>query len=77
MSNNNQKPSLGQVLYEAYAKHAGWKSLATKQPLPQWTMLNLAIQQGWEVVGKEAKRIIMEEHWQAQQAEAKTLYYGL
>jgi len=77
VSTNNHKLSLGQILYEAYAKHAGWKSLATQQPLPQWTILNLAIQQGWEVVAKEARRIIIEEIKAMDEEAVKALYEGL
>lgn len=39
----------GQIGYEAYANHTGWKSLATGQDLPQWDGLSAAIKQAWEV----------------------------
>jgi hypothetical protein len=38
---------LAQRAYEAYANHTGWKSLATDQPLPQWSDLPEGIQQAW------------------------------
>jgi len=40
---------LAKEAYEAYANHAGWKSLATGQPLQQWEALPEAIQKAWTV----------------------------
>lgn len=39
----SDKKSLGQIGYEAYAAHTGWKSLATGQDLPQWDALPASI----------------------------------
>lgn len=40
---------LAKEAYEAYAGHAGWKSLATGQPLPQWDDLPKSIKAAWNV----------------------------
>ena len=39
---------LGQVAYEAYARHAEWRSLRTGEPLQQWEDLPLDIQDAWK-----------------------------
>lgn len=44
---NSKTNHLGRALYEAYAKHTEWKSLATGDPLPQWDALKPAIQAAW------------------------------
>jgi len=69
--------TLGQELYEEYAKFAGWKSLATKQSLPQWSALNLAIQNGWNHIAEYATDRITKEIQQKQVTECQTLYDGL
>lgn len=38
-----------QQAYEAYAAAAGWKSLATGSPLPQWDALPTDIKKAWTV----------------------------
>lgn len=43
--------TLGQLAYEAYATHTGWKSLVTNQAIPPWSQLKPEIQQAWEAVG--------------------------
>lgn len=41
--------SLGKEAYEAYARHTGFKSLATGADLPQWDGLSEAIRNAWMV----------------------------
>lgn len=36
-----------QAGYEAYAARAGWKSLVTGDPLPQWSQLPGSVANGW------------------------------
>ena len=36
-----------QTAYEAYCKHANWKSLATGQDLPTWEKLPQNIKDAW------------------------------
>jgi len=69
--------TLGQELYEEYSRFAGWKSLATKQPLPQWPALNLAIQNGWNHIAEYAIERITKEIQQKQVTECQTLYESL
>lgn len=40
---------LDKEAYEAYARHTGWKSLATGSPLPQWDDLSKEIRTAWQV----------------------------
>lgn len=40
---------LDREAYEAYARHTGWKSLATGADLPQWDALPEAIRVAWRV----------------------------
>ena len=44
--------SNGQIAYEAYCNKAGWKSLATGAPLPQWSALPDAIRDAWEAAAE-------------------------
>jgi hypothetical protein len=44
----------GQVAYEAYAEHTGWKSLATGDALPAWADLQPEIKEAWEKAGYAA-----------------------
>jgi len=74
MSSNK---TLGQELYEEYAKFAGWKSLATKQPLPQWSALNLSIQKGWEHIAEYATERIKKQVDTVSHEECQKLYDGL
>lgn len=58
-------PTLAQVLYEAYCEQAGWRSLATGDPLPPWNDLKPSIQVGWQAsavaAGKYFKQVV-DEH---------------
>lgn len=38
----------GQIAYEAYGEHTGWKSLANGKPIPQWLEVKLEIKEAWE-----------------------------
>lgn len=40
--------SNGQVAYEAYGEHTGWKSLANGKAIPQWVDMKPEIQEAWE-----------------------------
>lgn len=42
----------GQIAYDAYRTHAGGKSLATGQNIPDWEDLAPVIQSAWEAAGK-------------------------
>jgi len=44
-----------QAAYEAYRAQSGGKSLATGAPIPDWSKLSEAIQQGWQVAASAAK----------------------
>lgn len=37
-----------EIAYNAYCEKAGWKSLATGQPLPKFQQLPEAIKDAWE-----------------------------
>lgn len=57
--------TLAQVLYEAYCEQAGWKSLATGDPLPPWSELKPSIQAGWQASARAAGsyfKSIVDEH---------------
>ena len=43
--------SIGQILYEGYCNHTGWKSLASGQDLPLWDALREDIKKAWEASG--------------------------
>lgn len=40
--------SLGQLAYEAYCDHTGWKSLVSGCKLPSWDLLGDCIKAAWE-----------------------------
>ena len=40
--------SIGQVAYEAYCAHTGWRSLVSGAELPQWSALTDPIRLAWE-----------------------------
>ena len=42
------KEALGKALYEGYAQHTDWKSLASGAALPQWDGLRPDIQAAWK-----------------------------
>ncbi len=44
--------TFGQVGYEAYCAHTGWKSLVSGQPLPPWNQVKPEIQAAWEKSGE-------------------------
>ena len=48
-TNMESQLSLGKEAYEAYARHTGFKSLATGSELPQWDGLSDAIRGAWTV----------------------------
>ncbi len=52
--------SLGQVGYEAYGDHAGWKAYDGK-PMPRWPELRPDIVEKWEV----AARAVVDFHERA------------
>lgn len=41
---------LEQRLYETYATHTGWKSLATGEAIPAWKELRPEIKEAWGAV---------------------------
>ncbi len=49
--------TLGQIAYEAYCNHTGWKSLVSGAPLPVWKDLDKTIKIAWEVAGKAANEV--------------------
>lgn len=59
----NSPISLGQLGYEAYATHTGWKSLATGQALPAWPELKPEIQQAWEATGLAYEAYFRKNNW--------------
>lgn len=52
----SDEPSVGQVAYEAYCRHTGWKSLVSGAPLPPWAELPLGIQLAWMEAAGAARR---------------------
>lgn len=48
----------GQVAYEAYAAHTGWKSLISGKQLPWWGILKPEIQAAWEA---SAKAVLLDQ----------------
>lgn len=45
----NMAKTLGQIGYEAYCEHTGWKSLATGADLPRWADIRESIREAWEI----------------------------
>lgn len=54
---NDTSKSYGQVAYEAYCGHTGWKSLVSGTALPQWENLKPDIKAAWE---SSARAVIAE-----------------
>lgn len=48
--------SYGQIAYEAYCTHSGYKSLVSGTPLPAWTDMDRTIQECWQAA---AEAIVM------------------
>lgn len=46
--------TLGQIAYEAYCNHTGWKSLVSGAQLPAWDKLDPVIQEAWNVAADTA-----------------------
>jgi hypothetical protein len=44
----DEEKTPGQVGYEAYAKKAGWYSLITSSPLPEWAAVDQDVKDAWE-----------------------------
>lgn len=44
-----EQKTLGQVAYEAYCEHTGWKSIRSGEELLQWADQSDAIKEAWEV----------------------------
>lgn len=53
--------SLGQVAYEAYCNHTGWKSAISGAPLPQWKDVKPDIKAAWESAGQAVADSISSE----------------
>lgn len=47
--------TIGQIGYDAYRQHTGGKSLATGQPIPEWSELPQAIRDAWEAAGNATR----------------------
>lgn len=44
-----EKVNFGQIGYEGYCAHTGYKSLATGDNLPKWEDLRPSIQEAWNM----------------------------
>ncbi len=51
----------GQIAYEAYCEHTGWKSLVSGSDLPVWAVLNSNIKTAWEVAAAAVRAEIRTE----------------
>lgn len=47
--------------YEAYAGRAGWKSLVTGDPLPQWNALPGSVVNGWFAAASAVRASLREQ----------------
>jgi hypothetical protein len=52
--------TMGQVAYEAYCTHTGWKSLATGSPLPPWEHVKPEMHEAWEAAALAATGMLRE-----------------
>lgn len=50
--------NLGQLAYEAYCDHTGWKSLVSGCKLPSWDLLGDGIKAAWEVSASRVREYI-------------------
>lgn len=53
--------TFGQIAYEAYCHHTGWKSLASGAALPPWIDLKPEIKDAWEASGSRVVREFLYE----------------
>jgi hypothetical protein len=51
--------TMGQIGYEAYRAHTGGISLASGQPIPDWSALKPEIQAAWDAAGEEIRKHVV------------------
>ncbi len=48
----------GQIAYEAYCEHTGWRSLVSGAQLPDWGNLKSEIQSAWEAAAERLRETL-------------------
>lgn len=58
---NKLPESLGEIGYEQYRRQAGYKSLVTGEPIPEFEKLDPKIKEAWEAAATAVEGIV--RHW--------------